>query len=133
MMRFLRSVLLAIAFMLVTMPVATASSQWCEADPLLVITTPRGSAVPVYVTTSANGVEHLAAATAAQISYSVSPSANGKTTLVTVTVLVPNDAFGPFAIKNTVSSGPLATGVTYASTAGASGKPSKLTFVLNEP
>jgi hypothetical protein len=133
MMRCLRSVLLAIALMLVTMPVATASSQWCEVDPLLVLTTPQGSSVPVYVTTAGNGAEHVAAVTAAQISYNVSPSANGKMTLVTVTVFVPQDQFGPFAIKSTVSSGALGTGVTYASAAGVSGKPSKLTFVLDVP
>ena len=125
--------LLAIAMMLVTMPVATASSQWCDTDPLLSITTPQGSVVPVYVTNSGNGVEHLAAVQAAQLSYTVSPEANGMKTLVTVTVLVPNDAFGPFAVKSTVSSGPSATGRIYSSVAGASGHALKLTFVLDEP
>lgn len=132
-MRCLRSVLLAIAMMLVTMPVATASSQWCEVDPHLSITTPRGSVVQVYVTNAGNGVEHLAAVQAAQLNYTVSPSANGMKTLVNVTVFVPNDALGPFAVKSTVSSGPLATGTTYSSVAGASGHAMKLTFVLDEP
>ena len=54
-------------------------------------------------------------------------------TLVTVTVFVPKDAFGPFAVKSTVSSGPSATGTTYSSVAGASGQALKMTFVLDEP
>ena len=133
-MRCLRSALFAIGIMLVTMPAAVASSQWCSADPILVITTPSGSFVPVFVTTAGDGVEHLATVTVAQLRYTASPTANGSRTLVTVTVFVPNDLFGsPFATMSTVSSGPLATGTIYASASGTSGQSLKMTFVLDQP
>src|SRR5690349_11686364 len=93
-MRYLRPSFFALVLMLATMPVAFASSQWCEVDPILVVTTPAGSIVPVYVTTAGDGVEHLATVTAAQLSYTASPTADGSKTLVTVTVFVSNDLFG---------------------------------------
>lgn len=133
-MRFLRSSFFALALMLAIMPVALASSQWCEADPILLVTTPSGSIVPVYVTTAGDGVEHLATVTAARLSYTASPTADGKKTLVTVTVFVSNDLFGSsFATTSTVSSGPLATGTIYASASGTSGQALKMTFFLDQP
>ena len=133
-MRCLRSGLFAIVILLVTMPVATASSQWCEVDPILVVATPSGSLVPVFVTTAGDGVEHLATVTAARLSYVASPTADGSKTLVTVTVLVSNDLFdSPFATTSTVSSGPMATGTIYASASGTSGHTLKMTFVLDQP
>lgn len=133
-MRCLRSALLAVVFMLATVPVATASSQWCEVDPVLLITTPGGSVVPVYVTTAGDGVEHLATVTAAHLSYTTSAISNQTKTLVTVTVFVSNDLFSSsFATMSTVSSGPLATGTIYATATGTSGQAMTMTFVLDQP
>jgi hypothetical protein len=133
MMRCLRSVLLAIVVTLATVSVTSASSQWSEGDALLVVTTPSGASVPVYVTTYGFGLEHEAAVSAAQVSYTAVPLANRKT-LVTVNDVVPNDSSGrSFVTRATVSTGPNATGTILNKTAGTSGRAMRLTFVVDQP
>ena len=109
--------------------VATASDQWCEDDPPIVIDTPGGALVTLYVTDSALGVQHLPAVQLASITADVSPAGSG--TLIHVHVLVPSDAFdGHFATRSVVSTGPFATGTIDATASGFSGQTMAMAFTL---
>ncbi len=111
----------------------SASDGWCDTDPILVVTTPGGSHVPLYVNTGARGTQHLPAAQLAEIGYTARPTADGRSTNVTVTVVVPNDALSShFRTRAGVSTLPFQTGTVYAHTLGYSGQTMTMHFVLPE-
>src|SRR5947207_3719398 len=96
-------------------PAARASDQWCEDDPLIVVVTPGGAVVPLYVTKMALGLEHLVAVQTAAVNYSVKPVGGGTATMVQVTVSIPDDLFGSdYPTRAVMSTGPLMTGVILA-------------------
>jgi hypothetical protein len=110
---------------------AGAGMEWCEADPVVIITTPGGSTVPVYVTNGAEGVEHAPALVLARMSYSAAPVSDGHGTLVRLDVVVPGDQFATdYATRSKISSGPLGSGTLYATTTGWSNKVMQMSFVL---
>lgn len=111
-------------------PGASAGAQWCDTDPVVVIITPRGAIVPIFVNNGAQGAEHLPAVLLASMKYTVEPASSG--TLVHLDVVVPNDLFGKgFTTRSVVSTGPLGTGIVYATAYGVSGKAMHLDFTLN--
>ena len=113
---------------------AGAGEQWCETDPLVVVTTPGSARVPLYVTSGAAGVEHLAAVQLADIRYSTLTTDGGSSTLVHMTVTVPTGLDGSrYDTSSVVSTGPLKTGTVLASTIGSSGLPMRLDFKLGTP
>ena len=115
-------------------PVTLAGAEWCDTDPLVLVQTPGGATVPVYVTNGALGVEHLPAVLLAAISYTASPTNGGRATLVKMDVVVPDDEFASrFPTRSVASTGPMATGAIYASTTGYSGKVMRLVFKLDVP
>jgi hypothetical protein len=119
---------------LVPAPPARASDQWCEDDPLVVITTPGGAAVPLYVTKRGLGLEHLAAVQLGRVSYTALAAAGGGATLVQLAVTIPDDAFGVhFATQAVVSTGPLGAGTVYADASGFSGQGMPMQFILDVP
>jgi len=81
----LLSILVAVLLVAGLAPGASASDGWCDTDPVLLITTPGGSQVPVFVNTGAWGAEHLPAAQIARIGYTATPKGSDKATAVTVT------------------------------------------------
>lgn len=108
---------------------ALASDQWCDDDPPVVIHTPAGALVTVYVTNGALGVQHLPAVQLASIATDVSPAGGG--TLVRMHVLIPGDAFdSAFPTRSVVSTGPFATGTIHAQASGSSGRSMTMTFTL---
>ncbi len=110
-------------------PVAQAGEQWCEYDPILVVTTPKGNKVPVFYLTGALGLQHSATTQLAAVSYTAKPSGQG--TSVDVTVTVPNDAFATgFPTRVKFSSGPWGTLKVYGIGSGTSGKPMRVSFHL---
>lgn len=110
--------------------VAFASSQWCEVDPAVTITTPDGSQQTVYVDVSALGTDHVSSIEAAQVSYHVSANPSG--TGVVLLVTVPNDEYGSrYATKVDVYSQPNNGGTLLASTDGKAGQPMVLNFTLS--
>jgi hypothetical protein len=134
MTRSLLAVVVAVLVLVGGAPPAGASEDWCEFDPLVLIATPGGRLVPVYVLTGAAGLAHLPLVTAARYDYAAAPTAGGTATLVKLEVLVPPTATGgTFATRATVSTGPAATGTVLASATGTSGQPMKLTFKLAVP
>lgn len=134
MRRLFLALLVGLVALVAVAPAAQAAEEWCDTDPLVLVQTPGGSLVPVYVTNGARGVVHLPAAQMAAITYTVRPIADGRDTLVEMKVLVPDDLFGSgFPTRSTVSTGPLATGEIYATASGQSGTVMAMTFKLGVP
>ena len=135
--RVLVAVLAAAAVALAAAAPARAGAEWCETDPLLLIQTPAGTLVPVFLLVGAQGLLHLPAAQAASLVATTSTAeatAGGRATRVTVTVTVPNDPFGAgFPARAATSSGPLGSGTGYATAEGVSGAPMTLRFTLPIP
>ena len=130
----LLTVIVALCLLGGMIPGVGASSNWCEVDPLVVIVTPGGSAVPVYVNIRAQGYEHLAAVQANQISYTTQSADGGLSTLVRMVVWVPGDQFSDhYPVEAIVTTGPARTGTTLASAKGYSGQALKLQFKLYVP
>src|SRR5688500_14139520 len=131
MVRFLMAIMIATLLLLPTQPVG-ASAEWCEFDPLVLVVTPGGAIVPVFVTNGAQGLEHLLAAQLAEMRHTVYPDKSGAATLVRLQVLIRGDLFGKdFPTRSTASTGPLATGTILARASGVSGETMVLIFVLD--
>jgi hypothetical protein len=117
-------------------PFALASDGWCDTDPILVIQTPTGRLVPVYVTVGAQSLL-LSPNTllgSLVLDYTAVPTSDGKATLVTAVVNVPTSLLtGSIATRSIVSSGALAPGTLYAQASGVSGTPTTLVFKLPSP
>ena len=134
MRRVLTAGIVAVLLLCAVVPGAVAGGKWCDTDPLVLVETPGGALVPVYVTSGALGTEHLGAVLLAAISYTVKPTDSGRATLVQMDVVVPDDAFGShFETRVTASTGPLATGTIYDTTYGYSGEVMRLVFKLDLP
>jgi hypothetical protein len=112
-------------------PSVAAGEEACD-DPPVLIVTPSGQLVVVYVTTYAD-IEHLIAITLAEITWEVRPE-GPEATRVTMHVTVPDDVFAQhFEARTVVSTGPFATGTIYDTASGYSGEPMKLEFRLDVP
>ncbi len=138
MMRVLLSALAAVLLVMnVPTTSALAGAEWCDTDPLVLIRTPDGHIVPVFLLVGARGLVHLPAAQAASLlatSHTVESVHGGRATRVTVTVQVPDDLFERnFPTRAAISSGPLGSGKVHATTEGKSGKPMTLRFTIPVP
>ena len=137
MARVLLIALVVVVTLLAPAAPAHAAAEWCDTDPLLLIRTPDGGVVTVYLLVGALGAEHLPAVLAASLLAATEPleATEGRRALrVIATVTVPNDLFGPgFPTRALVTSGPLGSGAVYAATEGASGAPMTLRFTLPMP
>ena len=113
---------------------AFAADEWCEGDPAVVVVTPRGNAVTVFVTNGAEGLERLPYLALASISYTAVPTRDGSGTTVRMEVLVPSAISGSeFRTRSVASTGPLKTGVVLDSAEGRSGSPMRFKFLLPVP
>jgi hypothetical protein len=122
----------ALATLSLSLPVAVAHAgdQWCESDPLIVVRTPGGALVPLYVTSEALGLENLPYVLLASITYVASPAGPG--THVQMEVMVPGSLLAPpFETRATVSTGLLKTGAILATASGYSQQLMKLQFKLD--
>jgi hypothetical protein len=130
--RLLGATVVALLLWAVLVAGAAASEQWCEDDPVVVIVTPRGTLVPLYLTNAALGIEHLPALQAAKVTYTASPA--GAATVVRMGVTVPPDKFDErFPTRTTASTGPLRTGMILADAQGFSGQTMLMQFTLDVP
>jgi hypothetical protein len=102
----------------------------------MLLTTPHGNTLLVYITQAGQGLQHLVDLEAATLSYASSstnrPDGPGElATVFHVSVTIPNDPVdGSFAAMVTVSSGPMASGAIYATASGSSGTTFTLTFTV---
>ncbi len=134
MRHWLASLALAAVLSVLLAPGAAAGEQWCEDDPLMVITTPRGAHVVVYVTNGAQGAEHLVAVQLASIDYTTTSIDGGRATLVRMAVTIPPDQFASsFATRSAVGTGPYKTLDRLATARGRSGRAMRLEFRLDVP
>ena len=112
---------------------ASAGETWCDVDPPVVLTTPGGNTVVVYVDNS-GPVQHLASLLHPAITANVQPSEGGSATLVQLTVTIPDDLLGShYAVASQAWSGAAETGRLYADRSGYSDQPLLLQFKLNVP
>jgi hypothetical protein len=135
-----RALLITLAVLLALAGAATparAGAEWCDTDPLILVWTPGGQVVPLFVLVGARGLVHFPAAQAASLlatSHTAESAHGGRATRVTVTVIVPDDLFERgFSTRAAVSTGPLGTGKVYAVVEGTSGKAMVLHFTLPIP
>jgi hypothetical protein len=139
----MRSLLLSLALLVLlvmTSPAAAAlaSDGWCDTDPILVVQTPAGNLVPVYVNVGAQSLLYTPNTLlgALVMSYTAVPTSGGSATKVTVSVTVPTlplAADKSFRTRVTVSTGAFGTGTVYSYTSGVSGKAMTSTFKLPYP
>jgi hypothetical protein len=112
-------------------PFASASNTWSDTDPVVVIATPGGHLVSVYVDNGTDGTEHLPAAQLAKMTYTVNSVTAGGATMVTLTSTVPCDATGTgWATRAIPSSAPFATGTVYGVVYATCGQPMTVKFKL---
>jgi hypothetical protein len=110
---------------------ASASNSWSDTDPVVVITTPGGNMVPVYVNNGVDGAEHLPAAQLARMTYTAKSVQSGAATKVTVTSTIPCDALGNgWASRVRPSSEPFGTGVLYGEAYSVCGQGMSVTFTI---
>ncbi len=135
MRRLVLPALFVVVLVMATWLPAAADNEWCDTDPLLVIQTPAGNLVPVYVDVGAQSSAYTVdtLASSLQMAYRASSASNGAATLVQVYVTVPTLGVSSFATRELVSSGALNTGTLYAQTQGTSGQTMTATFSLNVP
>jgi hypothetical protein len=133
----LRSVVIVVLLMATMQaPLALASDGWCDTDPILLIHTPAGLWVPVYVTVGAQSLLFTPDTLLASLvlSYTAVPTSGGIATKVTAVVNVQSLLYSStFSIRSTVSTGAFGTGSTYAQASGVSDHPTTLPFVLPYP
>jgi hypothetical protein len=131
--RPLSLVLLVLVLFAQALP-ASASNTWSDTDPVVVITTPGGNMVPVYVNNGVDGAQHLPAAQLARMTYTAKSVQSGAATKVTVTSNVPCDAFGTgWATRTRPSTGPFGTGTLYGEAYGLCGQDLSVTFTVPVP
>lgn len=134
MRRLMLAVLITASLLFVLFPPPVAAAEWCDTDPLVLIQTPGGMLVPVFVTSGALGIEHQSAVLLVHMDYSTEAVEGGTATLVHLDVIVPDDLLDKhFPTRTVASTGPLATGTIYARASGYSGQAMTLTFKLNVP
>ncbi len=117
-------------------PAALASETWCDTDPILLIQTPAGRLVPVFVTVGAQSVVFTPNTLLGSllVSYTAAPARGGTATKLTVVVNVPPSQLQPsFATRATISAGALGSGTVYARGTGVSGSSMISTFELASP
>jgi hypothetical protein len=134
MRKLMLAVLIAAPLLFILAPSPVAAAEWCDTDPLVLIKTPGGTLVPVFVTSGALGVQHMPAVLLARMDYSTRAVEGGTATLVQLDVVVPGDLLDShFPTRTVASTGPLATGTIHARATGYSGETMTLTFTLDVP
>jgi len=133
-LRLLLSTVLVCLLLTGLAPTASAGEQWCEWDPVVVITTPGGSTVPVYLTNRVASPEHLPFAVLAETRYTAEPTPDRRGTHVHLFVLIRSGALvGSSATHSIASSEPFKGGTVYAQASGHTGRPMELVFDLAVP
>ena len=109
-----------------------ASETWCDTDPPVLITTPAGNLVVVYVA-NAGPVEHITQLLVPAIDTSTRAVAGGLATQVRLTVTVTDTDGHRHAMRSEVWTGPLRTGKLLSSVSGSIGEPLQHQFRLEMP
>ncbi len=134
MKRLAVAVLMALLPMVVVVPAVSAGNSWCDEDPIVVIQTPGGNLVPLYNTMGVLGLEHEPSIALARVSYATQSANGGRSTVVKLSVTIPNDLFGSgYSTRTTISTGPLGTLDVLGMTSGNAGKAMSVQFTIDVP
>ena len=118
-------------------PPTSASNQWSDTDPMKVVTTPAGNAVPIYVDVGVETPADLPLAEAASISWTVQSVQGGTATQVTLSATVPCSPVQSigcqFRTRLVPSSQVMMGGTVYAQAFGFGGKTMVAHFTLPYP
>ena len=131
---WMAAVVAAVFLLAALAPPASASIEWCSADPAVVVRTPGGNVAVVHVTLYAEGAEHRAALRDATITYTALPAAGGEDTAVEIEVVIPHDRYPTgFATRAVASTLPFERGAILDTAGGRSGRAMQLSFRLDVP
>jgi hypothetical protein len=116
-------------------PVARASDGWCDTDPILVVHTPAGRLVPLYVTVGAQSLLFTPNTLLGSVvlSYTTWPTSDGATGVSVDVNVLPSLLASSFSTRQTVSTGAFGSGTVYARGFGVSGVATMLSFELPYP
>lgn len=104
------------------------ASEWCSDDPAITFFDAQGESHTVYLTSSAKGLEHLAALEAQTYTISVESTDDGSRTKVGLRVIVPDQTGEHFNVRFVVSTSPNGAGTVLRLRNGESGQVSELNF-----
>ena len=111
----------------------TSAAEWCETDPLVILTTPQGNSVPVYVSEYTHGAQYQPNLDDTIIT-SVATSTRAGGTQFDLYVTVPEaPVAGHFATRAVASTAPDGAGVVYDTATGRSGLALHLKFTVAMP
>ena len=108
------------------------SEDWCDVDPPVIIRTPRGSHVVVYVV-NAGPTDHLLQLALPHIEQHVTPATDYPGTLVQLIVTSSDPHGHGHAMSSEVWTGPARTGQRLSLRAGVMGQPIEHSFRLAVP
>lgn len=115
-------------------PAVSAGEDWCMMDPAVPVKTPGGNVVVVHLNVYAPSAEYREALARSSHSYVARRGDASDTTLVEVSVVIPDSRRGVrFPSRAVVTTGPQATGDTLGEATGVSGAPLLVQFALNTP
>lgn len=134
MKRVLLAAIAAALLLAALVPAASAEEEWCDYDPIIIVTTPGGSTLTFYHTEGAKGLVHQASLPAAQASYTAKHVNGGLATEITITVVVPEGITGyGFETRTVISDGPMKTLTIRGKSPGKAGQKMPVTFTVNVP
>jgi hypothetical protein len=111
----------------------SAAAEWCEGDPLVMLTTPQGNVVPVYVSEYAHGAQYQPNLAGTIITSAATRTRAGGTQF-DLYVKVPEATItGYFATRAVASTAPNGAGAIYDTASGRSGRAMHLQFTVAVP
>ncbi|MGN6700023.1 MAG: hypothetical protein ACTHMR_17855 [Thermomicrobiales bacterium] len=111
----------------------SAAAEWCETDPLVILTTPQGNSVPVYVTEYAHGAQYQPNLDGTIITSAATGTRAGGTQFDMHVTVPEAPVAGHFATRAIASTAPSGAGVVYDTASGRSGLVLHLTFTVAVP
>jgi hypothetical protein len=130
-MRLVAGPLAGALFLAGSVSPAFAGETWCDVDPAVLLITPGGHLVAVYVV-DAGPIQHTTSLLAPRITATTRAAQGGTATDVTLDIVVPNDLLGSgYAVSSEVWSGPARLGTRYAQQSGFAGQTMQLRFRLD--
>lgn len=111
----------------------SAAAEWCETDPLVILTTPQGNRVPVYVTEYAHGAQYQPNLDGLTITSTATSTRTGGTQFDVYVTVPEAPVTGHFATRAVASTAPNGAGAIYDTATGRSGLAMHLKFMVAVP
>jgi hypothetical protein len=111
----------------------SAAAEWCESDPLVILTTPQGNSVPVYVSEYAHGAQYQPNLTGTIITSAATSTRAGGTQFDVYVTVPEAPVTGHFKTRVVASTAPNGAGMVYATASRRSGLAMHLKFTVAVP